>query len=361
MPYGYNVDQTNIPQVGSPIDSAISGVSQGMAMGLGLQRARQDAKTNQLQQQAAMQEIKRKQMDTFVGAAEKLTTTKNPILRDIYYQKIIRPIGAEMFGTEFPEKYDDKMENYYSALVEAKKNSKTPEEFDLQTIEIISRAKNSQEDTDDLFKAAERLSPKKNELSPQQQFNQQKSVEDRTAEFRNRLVTSEPYKNFSDITGKASTIEKMVVDPGAFGDLGILFDYMKALDPTSVVREGEQERFKATGSLSTRGANALNALVTGKTLTQEQREEVLKYTKMRQKTAFDIYQTHAKPTIEQAKRLNLNLSEIDPYFGQKFESPNPAGSSNATSIKFNSIEEAESANLPIGTIIEIGGRKARVE
>ncbi len=331
MPYGYEVANSKLPQAADPIGSLMQGGVQGLTLGLGLQKARQEANLNQLQQQAAQQEMQDKKMNTFLAGAEKLTTTKNKVLKDIYYQKIIKPIGADLFGVDFPDEYDDKTEDYYGALVEAKKTSKTPEEFNQSAVEILSRAKNNQEskeDISDIYKAAELLSPKKtDQLTSYQQLNQQNKKEDRTYEFRNRLVSSEPYKNFSDISSKASTIEKMVDNPGAFGDLGILFDYMKALDPTSVVREGEQERFKATGALTTRAANALNSLVTGKTLTPEQRQDVLKYTKMRQKSAYDIYKTHANPTIDQAKRLGLNSSEIDPYDGVKFDDqvqPKPA-------------------------------------
>jgi len=340
MPYGYNVDQTPIPQVKSPIDSAVGGVTQGITLGLGLQRARQDAQANQLQQQAAMQEMERKKqqadLDKFGEVSSFWSKLKNKKSKEIVYETGIKPLGSKLFGVDFPDQLDDSYSDYFGAAGELYEQYKNPDnnfsEKDyangLMSLALRAQSEGDTESAKGLLEASKAVKSEK-ELSPYQQFNQQKSVEDRTAEFRNRLVTSEPYKNFSDITGKASTIEKMVIDPGAFGDLGILFDYMKALDPTSVVREGEQERFKATGSLSTRGANALNALVSGKTLTPEQRQEVLKYTKLRQKSAFDIYQTHAKPTVEQAKRLNLNLSEIDPYFGQKFEIPNSDKSNNA--------------------------------
>lgn len=165
MPYGYDVANQQLPQAANPIQQLTQGGMQGIELGLGMQRAKQQSQMNQLQQQAAQQEMELKKINAFVSGAEKLTSTKNPILKDIYYQGIVKPIGSDMFGIEFPDKYDEKMEDYYSAVVEAKKNSATPEEFNLQLGQIVTRAKRGGDDTDDLFKLAERLSPKQ----PQQQ------------------------------------------------------------------------------------------------------------------------------------------------------------------------------------------------
>lgn len=338
MPYGYDVANAKLPQAADPIGSLMQGGVQGITLGLGLQRARQDAQINQLQQQAAMQEMEMKKqkadLDKFGEVSSFWSKLKNKKSKEIVYETGIKPLGSKIFGVEFPEQLDESYTDYFDAAGELYEQYKNPankfNEKDyangLMNLALRAQSEGDMESAKGLLDASKAVRSEK-ELSPYQQYNQQKNVEDRTAEFRNRLVTSEPYKAFSDTASKASTIEKMVDDPGAYGDLAILFDYMKALDPNSVVRESEGERFAATGSFSDRAANALNRLITGKTLTPEQRQEVLKYTKMKQKTAYDIYRTHSKPTIEQAKRLNLNLSEIDPYDGVKFDDqgqPKPA-------------------------------------
>ena len=65
MPYGYDVANAKLPQAADPIGSALQGGIQGITLGLGLQRARQDAQLNQLQQQAAMEEIENKKFENF--------------------------------------------------------------------------------------------------------------------------------------------------------------------------------------------------------------------------------------------------------------------------------------------------------
>jgi hypothetical protein len=134
--------------------------------------------------------------------------------------------------------------------------------------------------------------------------------------LRQQIYSSDPYKNLNLIRTTAKNISDAVKNPGAFGDLGMMFDYMKTLDPTSVVREGEQTRFSATGSLSTRAANSLNQLVSGQTVTPEQRREVLKYVKSRLKNAEDLYRGHANPILLQAEGIGVPLNQIDPYYGK---------------------------------------------
>lgn len=65
MPYGYDVANAKLPQAADPIGSLMQGGVQGITLGLGLQRARQDAQTNQLQQQAAQLEIEKQNYDKF--------------------------------------------------------------------------------------------------------------------------------------------------------------------------------------------------------------------------------------------------------------------------------------------------------
>lgn len=140
--------------------------------------------------------------------------------------------------------------------------------------------------------------------------------------FRKELTGSKPYERFTTLKAASENIESAVKDPGAFGDLSTLFDYMKVLDPLSVVREGEQEAFRKTGSLTQSMANTLNKIANGQTVTPEQRSEVLKYTKKRLKTAHGIYKSHSVPILKQVSRLGIDPLEVDPYYDYKIEDDN---------------------------------------
>lgn len=162
-------------------------------------------------------------------------------------------------------------------------------------------------------------------VDPSQATTAETKQERLGSSFRKELTSSDPYKKLVASKTAAENIEKAVNDPGAYGDLGMLFDYMKALDPISVVREGEQEMFKKTGSFTQSMANTMNKIVNGQTVTPEQRKEVLKYAKNRLRTAHDQYKNHAEPTLRQSKRLGVDPLEVDPFYGQSFDAPEQTG------------------------------------
>lgn len=147
--------------------------------------------------------------------------------------------------------------------------------------------------------------------------------------LRKELTGSKSYDRFVTIKSAAENIGEAIKNPGAYGDLGTLFDYMKILDPISVVREGEQQTFRKTGSMSQGIANAMNKLVTGETITPEQRKEVMRFTNNRLKIAHKQYKNLSDPTLKQAKRIGVDPSEVDPFYGQSFgdENEGPHGAS----------------------------------
>lgn len=61
----------------------------------------------------------------------------------------------------------------------------------------------------------------------------------------------------------------------AAGDLAMIFSYMKMLDPTSVVREGEQASAQNAAGVPDRIRNLYNNLLTGERLSMNQRREFL--------------------------------------------------------------------------------------
>ena len=168
-----------------------------------------------------------------------------------------------------------------------------------------------------------------------------------TQGIRQNITGSDAFKNMQKIDYNGRIIEDAMKTPGAYADLATMFSFMKALDPTSVVREGEQERFVATTSVPNRMANTLNSWATGKTLQPEQRQEVAAFTSQMRKNAQNIYKQGAKPSLEQATRLGIKLSEIDPMFTD--ETPAEAkGAAPTSSIPTVSSQKDYDA-LPSGT------------
>jgi hypothetical protein len=89
-------------------------------------------------------------------------------------------------------------------------------------------------------------------------------------------------KEYTQITGDLRTINDSyarmksasAVNSGA-GDIAVVYSYMKMLDPTSVVREGEYATAENTGGIPEKITNVYNKIISGQRLTPEQRRQFL--------------------------------------------------------------------------------------
>jgi hypothetical protein len=81
--------------------------------------------------------------------------------------------------------------------------------------------------------------------------------------------------NYRKIRDSYSTIIASVEDPSAAGDLSLIFSYMKLLDPTSVVREGEQASAQNATGTPNQIRNLYNKVIDGTRLNEEQRSDFL--------------------------------------------------------------------------------------
>ena len=80
-------------------------------------------------------------------------------------------------------------------------------------------------------------------------------------------------KNYKLITDAYGRITAAASQPTAAGDLSFIFAYMKMLDPTSVVREGEQASAQNTAGVPDRIRNLYNKALKGRRLTENQRAD----------------------------------------------------------------------------------------
>ena len=107
-------------------------------------------------------------------------------------------------------------------------------------------------------------------------------------------------------------------NPSAAGDMSLVFAYMKMLDPTSSVREGEQASAQNAGSIPERVRAAYNKAVSGQRFTPEQRADF----------------------INQARRLaTQSQRELQPVL-RRFRERAEAGGVDAGMVVFDPFAEA---------------------
>ena len=148
-------------------------------------------------------------------------------------------------------------------------------------------------------------------------------------------------------------------DPSAKGDLTMVYSFIKALDPTSVVREGEISLVNANRSIPDQVKGYAQKLATGQNLLPEERQDLIRQAQTLTQTDYTRSRNDVSAYKDNAKRLGLdpNLYAPDPYAGfvpNDGKKPN-AGSSGKLSIvapngkTYNFNNERELANWKMAT------------
>jgi hypothetical protein len=102
-------------------------------------------------------------------------------------------------------------------------------------------------------------------------LNQQKW--DRSKSIRGEFVAIPAVKSFSEQSQAFGRIVASADDPSPAGDLALIFNYMKILDPGSTVREGEFANAQNAGGVDDRVRSLFNQLYEGTRLTESQRAD----------------------------------------------------------------------------------------
>jgi hypothetical protein len=148
-------------------------------------------------------------------------------------------------------------------------------------------------------------------------------------------------------------------DPSAAGDLALIFNYMKILDPGSVVREGEFATAQNSGSIPDRVWSMYNKVLRGERLNENIRKDFVSRSKSlydiqneQYNKIVDVYKKKAESYGVSPERVLIDLSLAANQ--NVFNTPK-------MKTDFANEQEANNANLPVGTEITINGRKAVIE
>jgi hypothetical protein len=114
-------------------------------------------------------------------------------------------------------------------------------------------------------------------------------------------------KPFEDQNQAYGRVIASAQDSSPAGDLALIFNFMKVLDPGSTVREGEFAQVGAAGGLPTQVQRLFESWVTGKKLTPEQRSDVVG----RAGKLFEQASKQHKKTAEEFRNL-AKRQGIDP-------------------------------------------------
>jgi len=116
--------------------------------------------------------------------------------------------------------------------------------------------------------------------------------------------------------------------PSPAGDLALIFNYMKILDPGSVVRESEFANAAATGAYGEQMKAAALKIITGQRLSEAMRKDFMDRAKRLYRSQEQIYTSTERRYIGLAKRYGIDPQNIvAPIydFGEKTDAPASPG------------------------------------
>ena len=138
----------------------------------------------------------------------------------------------------------------------------------------------------------------------------QKLIMDARKEF-----TSLPgVKSFSGVSFAYSRIAASADNPSPSGDLALIFNFMKMLDPGSVVREGEFATAQNAGAVDDRIRSLYNRVIDGTRLSDTQRADFVGRATKLYSGAESQYQTLADQYGGFAQNAGLDPSQVIPDF-----------------------------------------------
>jgi len=140
-------------------------------------------------------------------------------------------------------------------------------------------------------------------------------------------------KPFRGVRDSFARVQASAKEPSAAGDLALIFNYMKMLDPASVVRESEFAQAAVTGAWGERMKAAGEKILSGERLSGAMRGDFTKRAKMlmkRQKAQFDTskseYTRLAKSYKMDPARIIIDIedplvaeAEVPPYTQEELE------------------------------------------
>lgn len=118
---------------------------------------------------------------------------------------------------------------------------------------------------------------------------------------------SKPFIEVRDTHGRIQAARK---DPSAAGDLALIFNFMKMLDPASVVREGEFATAQDAAGVPDRVIAKYNALLKGERLTEATRTDFVKRADALYQSQLESQKKLEKEFRRIAKRRNIDPEDI---------------------------------------------------
>jgi len=141
---------------------------------------------------------------------------------------------------------------------------------------------------------------------------------------RKEFTSNQTVKKFQEQGSAYGRLLASVEDPSGAGDLALIFNYMKVLDPGSTVREGEFATAQNAGGIDDSVVGTYNSIVNGKLLSSDQRDDFANRATRLYADAEAEYINVSRQYEGFARKAGLPVDQVIPnfsYSGNRYESP----------------------------------------
>tara|TARA_R110000796_G_scaffold103175_2_gene212324 strand:- start:1522 stop:2856 length:1335 start_codon:yes stop_codon:yes gene_type:complete len=178
--------------------------------------------------------------------------------------------------------------------------------------------------------------------SPQQKADAAAGIEKKKSDERlEKELRNTVYKSNTDSQKVFGAYERIKASkPNAAGDMAMIFNYMKMLDPGSTVREGEFATAQNATGVPDRIINMYNNITEGERLNPEQRKQFLDQAGSLNNAAQISADKHITEQLDVAKAYNLSPEKIlgksqhEKYQGRQKKEQKKAETNNALRSKY---------------------------
>jgi hypothetical protein len=117
-------------------------------------------------------------------------------------------------------------------------------------------------------------------------------------------------KDYRVVRDSAANVEALSKTPSAASDIALIFQYMKILDPQSVVREGEFATAQNAAGVPDRIMNIYNRIISGQRLNEAQRVDFVNQARTLATTKLDQYRRDIDQYRGVAERSKVNPRNV---------------------------------------------------
>lgn len=125
-------------------------------------------------------------------------------------------------------------------------------------------------------------------------------------------IQNKQYETLAELQAQKALIDEAVTNPNPQRDTTMFYSFVKALDPNSVVREGEIKFSQAARSIPTSIRGSFNKAFKGQMLLPEERKNIQDFMNQRMDLAKSAWERSASPFLKQADEAKIDRELVAP-------------------------------------------------